>query len=234
MFFRVAILILICCSMSLTGFAQTEPPPAGGGEEGEVGETDTDDTGNENDPKEPSLRELLGGTQPMIAVLFSSQDRNTFEVVRDPAAEEATIGIINQSHEGSTAGLLIAYEAPLALPKVKWPGNPYKSRMPIGAWFGVNLKTGDGDEIADVDLAAGLSVSLISKETEDRLRNDRSPGLRGSARLLLGLIYGEVTTLGPRDASTNFNVGDPYPLGETPPLNKERKISVTYGIGFRF
>ena len=80
--------------------------------------------------KDASIADLIGSTKPMTAVLFSAQDRNRFEVVKDPNSADPTIGIINQNQEGTTGGILIAAEAPFAFPDVG------KSTVPIGAWFG--------------------------------------------------------------------------------------------------
>lgn len=177
---------------------------------------------------------FIKSTKPMTAVLLSWQQRNTFEVVKDPASTDATIGIINQNQTGSTGGVLIAAEALFAQPK-GFSKDKYgrRSKIPVGAWFGVNLKTGGGDEVSDVDLALGLSFSFISASRLVKMREEDEE-FSGSARLLLGAVYGEVAELGPRDASTALQVGDPYPLGESPPLKKDKKISFTIGIGFRF
>ena len=180
----------------------------------------------------PSLGSLIGSTAPMTAVLFSDQSRNSFEVVKNPVNPDDTMGIINQSTTGRTGGILIAAEAPFAYPAVKI-GND-TSRIPIGAWFGVNLKTGGGDEVSDVDLAAGLSVSLISADRLARIQATGRSGLAGSAKLLLGVVYGEVASLGPKDATSNLTVGDKLPLGDTVPLHKRKEITFAYGIGFRF
>lgn len=192
---------------------------------------------------DPSVADFIKGTKPMTAVLFSNQDRNSFEVVKDPKSMDATLGIINQNQAGSTGGILIAAEAPFAYPtkplgifkrkknKTEGKGNRV---YPIGAWFGVNLKTGAGDEVSDVSLAAGLSFSLISAEKLSKLEKGEGAGVSGSARFLLGAVYGEVATLGPMNATEDLTVGDEYPLGESLPLHKDKKLSVACGIGFRF
>lgn len=180
----------------------------------------------------PNLADLIGSTAPMTAVLFSDQSRNSFEVVKNPLDAADPMGIINQSTTGQTGGILIAAEAPFAYPSIKVGRN--KSRVPIGAWFGVNLKTGGGDDVSDVDLAAGLSVSLISANRLARMQATGRPGMAGSAKLLLGVVYGEVVSLGARDTTNNLQVGDKLPLGDAVPLHKRKKITFAYGIGFRF
>ena len=175
-----------------------------------------------------TIAELIRTTSPMTAVLFSGQDRNSFEVVKDPNSTAPTIGIINQSQAGTTAGILIAAERPFYVPTVGG------QRMPIGAWYGVNLKAGSGDDVADVDLAAGLSFSFLPKKTTNRLLAGESTGLMGSARFLLGVLYGEVATLGPKNETESLQVGGSYPLGESLPLHKNKEFSFTAGIGFSF
>lgn len=177
-----------------------------------------------------SIAELIGRAKPMTAVLFSSQARNSFEVVKDPNPDSATptIGIINQNQAGSTAGILVAAEAPFALADI------LHRRVPIGAWFGVNLQTGGGEEVSDVSLAAGLSFGFLSKHRLESLEEGGGPGLAGSARLLLGVIYGEIASLGPKNSTEALKVGDRFILADSLPLNKRKQAEFAIGIGFRF
>lgn len=166
------------------------------------------------------LAEIIKNTRPLTAVLFSSQDRNSYEVVKNPA--DRSKGIINQNQTGDTGGILIAAEAPLFYP------NPMKkSVIPVGAWFGVRMQAGGGSDVSGVDLAAGISLSYISGHTISKLNTDKS--VTESARLLFGAIYGEVATLG-----AGLTVGSPFELGEEIPINREKDIAFTIGLGFRF
>lgn len=184
----------------------------------------------------PTVADVIKGTKPMTAVLFSSQDRNSFEVVKDPSqGPDATVGIINQSQAGGTGGILIAAEAPFAYPrKIFGLFGVKERRYPIGAWYGVNLKTGGNEDVSDVSLAAGLSFSLISTQKLAKIKEGEGAGLSGSARLLVGAVYGEVATLGPKNGTEPLKVGDPYPLGESPPLHKDKSLTFAFGLGFRF
>lgn len=197
------------------------------------------------DTLNPDISKLIGGTKPMTAILFSNQDRNGFEVLKDPASGDSTVGIVNQNQSGDTGGILIAAEAPLMFPRIKTQGcaradrstdggDRACSRIPIGAWFGVNLKTGSGEEVSDVDLAAGISISLLTANRIEKMRQESGGEGMASARILLGVVYGEVASLGPKNAAESLQIGDPYPLGDSLPISKDKKISFAWGIGFRF
>ncbi len=179
-----------------------------------------------------SIAELIGQTKPMTAVLFSMQERNSFEVVKNPTSTDSAVGLINQNQAGETAGILIAAEAPFAFPVVdKFCDGCV---VPIGAWFGVNLTTGGGEDVSDVGLAAGFSFSFLSANRINRVRSGGGAGLSGSARLLLGALYGEVASLGPKNPTETLEVGDPYPVADSLPLNRNKQVSFTAGFGFRF
>lgn len=174
------------------------------------------------------LDEVVGSSKPMTAVLFSAQDRNEYEVIADPDSSDPAIGLINQSKHGVTGGVLVAAEAPFFYPSIR--GGP---RVPIGAWFGVNLSAGAGQNLG-VGLAAGFSVSFISEARVRAIVGDGRAGLASSAKLLLGVIYGEVAALGPKSAGETLKVGDAYPLGHDVPVSNERQIDFAVGLGFRF
>ncbi len=167
------------------------------------------------------VAEIIKNTRPLTAVLFSSQDRNSYEVIKDP--QDASKGIINQDQSGDTGGILIAAEAPFYFP---YYGN--RTVTPVGAWFGVRMQTGGGADVSGVDLAAGLSISYISG-TRVTTQSAASLNATDGARLLFGVLYGEVATLG-----AGLTEGSAYPLGEQVPLKKEKDISFTMGLGFRF
>ena len=183
---------------------------------------------------EKSLSDLIGDTKPLTAVLFSTQDRNVFEVVRkkpkeddssqeDDSEPDGSIGQINQSQEGDTGGILIAAEAPFLYPKTGKAG-----WLPIGAWFGVRLQNGSGSDISDVDLASGISVSFL-RQKDFKDEPSQFGKITSSAKLLLGALYGDVVRLG-----GGFQPGDDFTFGDAIPLIKEKDIEFTMGIGFRF
>ena len=180
-----------------------------------------------------AIAKAIGASKPMTAVLFTWLDRGEFEVVPNPDSADPTVGIINQNQDGTTAGILIAAEAPFAYPSIKRKSGK-RSRVPIGAWFGVNLSTGGGADVSDVDLAAGFSFSFISAGKVAKVLAGDPAGLAASARFLVGAVYGDATKLGPRDDTSNLEVGDPYPLGSTIPVTKDKQVRPAIGIGFRF
>jgi len=177
--------------------------------------------------EDAKLSDLIGGASPMTAVLFSSLDRNEFEVAMIPDGNNGTKGVINQNRSGSTAGILIAAEAPFAY----LGGGP---RVPVGAWFGVNLQTGGGTDIGEVGLAAGLSLSLVSAAQVKRMTDEGHKFGLQSAKLLLGAIYGEVAELGSIQIDGEpLEVGDDF-TGTDIPLTTDHDIQMAIGLGFRF
>ncbi|MCB1042461.1 MAG: hypothetical protein KDC35_05970 [Acidobacteria bacterium] len=172
------------------------------------------------------VADLIKGAKPLTAVLFSTQSQNEFEVVKGPSGD----GVINQKTSGKTAGLLLAFEAPFAYPRIPFS----KGRMPIGAWFGVSLTDGQGNANSNFGLAAGLSVAVLSKGKIDQLKNDFTFSTIDSARLLLGAIYSDVQVLGFKQSGERYQLGDRFPLGETVPTERSKDIAFTLGLGFRF
>lgn len=167
--------------------------------------------------------DAIGKTaRPMTAVLFTPSFRSqSYEVQQDP--DDPNMGKIALTDSGGVAGVLIAAEAPFALPSING------RLFPLGAWFGVQLQTGTGTDTT-VDLAAGVSVLVITKKKLQVLISDFGEDAGTSpARLLLGLTYGKRTTLG-----GGLEVGDEFPLGATVPLEKHSAFEFTFGLGFRF
>lgn len=168
------------------------------------------------------LAEFIDNTRPLTAMLFSQQQRNSYEVIKNPSDQSQ--GIISQNQAGDTAGVLVAAEAPFF-----FPDYPNRSVMPIGAWFGVHLQTGGGVDIGGVDYAAGLSLSYISGRSIGKLKSESDLSPLDSGRLLLGIIYGEVVTLG-----AGLNEGSQFDLGEQLPLKRRKETTFAVGLGFRF
>ena len=178
-----------------------------------------------NEEKINKLDELIGNVSPMTAVLFSpGLNRNSFEVINPSGESDATLGEISQSGGGETAGVLLAAEAPFSFWKTE------ELRIPVGAWFGVNFQTGGGETLNNVDLATGISLTFIPESRVENAKKEGGFGLAKTARVLLGIIYGEKETLGGKE----LTIGKPFPIGGTLPLVKERSLQFTFGLGFRF
>lgn len=192
-----------------------------------------------NKAQENTINEKIKNAGPLTAVLFTNGLRNNqWEVIKDPNPEMATeqgsgdtmepapnIGIINQKDSGNIAGILLAAEAPLAYPKLSW----MHGRIPVGAWFGVNLQTGTSNDIDSVDLAAGLSFSFLSESQITSLMDNSKFSLASSAKILVGAMYGNVTSLG-----GGLSNNDRFELGTDVPVLRNKEIKFTIGLGFRF
>lgn len=168
--------------------------------------------------------------KPLTAILFSpGLERSSFTVRASPG--DASRGILVREEEGATAGVLLAAEAPLTYMKLyttaKGRGGQY---LPIGAWFGVQLATSGGQSLDNVELAAGFSFTLISKNRLFKILADgEGEGSANPARILIGVLYGAETQL-----AAGLEPGDEFGLGQIPPTRKEYSIDYTVGLGFRF
>ena len=168
--------------------------------------------------------------KPLTAVLFSpSLERDSFSVRASP--QDATKGIIVHDSEGSTAGVLLAAEAPLTYLKLYTTQNGRGGQyLPVGAWFGVQLATSGGQALDNVELAAGISLTLVSKHRLLKILADgEGEASANPARLLVGAVYGAETKLG-----AGLEAGDEFALGQLPPTRKEYSVKYTMGLGFRF
>jgi hypothetical protein len=168
--------------------------------------------------------------KPLTAVLFSpSLERNSYSVRAAP--DDATRGILVRDSEGSTAGVLLAAEAPLTYTKLyTTDGGRGGQYLPVGAWFGVQLGTSGGQALDNVELAAGISLTLISKHSLFKiLEDEKGDASANPARLLLGAVYGAETHL-----SGGLEEGDEFALGQVPPTAKNYSVKFTIGLGFRF
>ncbi len=94
--------------------------------------------------------------------------------------------------------------------------------------MGVQMQSGKGSEISDVDLAAGISLAFVSRPQMKRISNNAKDTVQ-PVRLLLGAVYGATETLG-----NGLNVGGSYALGETLSVHREWNIKFICGLGFRF
>jgi hypothetical protein len=180
---------------------------------------------NENEAS--TVAEKIGKSpRPLTAVLFAPAFKaDSYEIVKDPLSQNAMMGKITQRGSGGTAGILVAAEAPFSYLRLS------KGRyLPMGAWFGVQLQTGRNRNIDSVDVAAGLSLTLVSPaRTSKYLESGPGESSEQPARLLFGLIYGTVKSLG-----GGLREGDSYPLGEALPMKERGCLAFTFGLGFRF
>lgn len=176
--------------------------------------------------REKTIAERIAGSvRPMFAVLFAPNlDRDSYEVVKDPASADEATGVIHRSQKGGTAGILLAAEWPF------WFVRKNGSFFPIGTWFGVQMQNAAGSAIEGVDLAAGFSGTFLSKSRlSEYLAESAGETNAAPARLLVGIVYGSVDRL-----RKGLAEGDGYPLGEAPPVAKQRRFAFTAGLGFRF
>ena len=178
------------------------------------------------------LKKFAGeGFQPMGAVLFAPDfDVDEFSVAQAPAGSmlDPNIGFINRERQGGIAGLLLAAEAPLGMLEL------FRSKIPVGGWFGVQLQTGDGTNVEDVGLAAGFSFIALSVSKLEELKawfgsNDDAEAKVHPVRILLGVMYGEKTFL-----ADGLVEGFQWPLADDVPTRTEGDFEFTFGLGFRF
>jgi hypothetical protein len=202
------------------------------------------DTKEKNDAKnkEADRKELsdrIAGAKPMTAVLLSWQERNQFSVVKsgqETGEETGTMGIIHQEASGSVAGVVLAFEAPFYY--IPTP----KTIQPIGGWFGVNMTSGQGNANPQVDLALGFSWAIIPRVglTKKDAASAHTWSSIESVRILLGALYSEEHQLGFKSPGTGdsqgtrYQVGDPFPLGDSIPVTKDHRFGLSLGLGFRF